>query len=374
MLALAELLALVDGRLVSARVTSLLNETEASGGADSSDATVVRAVAELERAGAGDLAFCVGGRSLPAKALESCAASVILVPRGAAAKLSTTTGSAVLIEVRDPRHAATLVLQHLHPRRPAALGIHATAVLGDDVKIADGVTIGPYAVLGDGAQVGVNSEIGAGCVLEADVVIGNDCLVHPNATIYRGCRLGDRVDVHAGVVIGSDGFGYVREGATHIKMPQIGTVVIGDDVEVGANSCVDRATLSETRIGSRTKIDNLVQVGHNCDIGEDCALGGLVGLSGGTIFEDGVIAGGNVGTAGHQRIGRGAMLAAKTGVLGDVSPGAVVCGTPQMEIGLFKRVAGAWRRLPDLLRRVRRLEQKVDAELARRDTSGRAVE
>lgn len=312
----------------------------------------VSAVAEPEVAGPGDLSFL---RAAGRAGADACAAGVLIAPPGLAAP-----GAAAVIRVEDPYLAFARALEALFPLQAQEAGVHGSAVVAADAVLGEGVSVGANAVIGAGARVGAGTEVGPGCAVGRDVRIGADCLLYAGVTLYDGVIIGNRVIVHSGVVIGADGFGYTRDGRLHVKVPQVGGVVIEDDVEIGANACIDRGTMRATRVGRGTKIDNLVQIGHNCDVGEDCALSGLTGLAGSTILEDGVITGGNVGTAGHQRIGAGSMLAAKSGVHGDLAPGSVVGGVPQMEIGVWRRIVAALPRLPELIRRVRRLERDLE--------------
>lgn len=315
------------------------------------------AVAELDRAVAGDLVFVVDQKRLTA--LAGCNASVAIVPAGLAAEAQAEYGLPT-IGVEDPYVAIAAVLERFHPLAAGVQGVHAGAFVAETAVLGEGVAVAAGAVIDAGARVGDRTEIGASSYVGPDVVIGADCLLYQNVTIYAGTSIGARVLLHAGVVIGADGFGFARDAEEHLKIPQVGGVRLGDDVEIGANSCVDRGTLSDTVIGSGTKIDNLVQIGHNCRIGRNCAICALCGLSGSTVLEDGVIMGGAVGTAGHQVIGAGSMIAAKTGVHGDLSSGSVVAGTPHLDIKTWRRVVGARAKLPELIRRVRRIERRLD--------------
>jgi len=317
----------------------------------------VTSVAELDRAGAGDLVFVVDQKRIAA--LAGCDASAAIVPADLAAAAHTEYGLPT-IGVAEPYLAIAAVLERFHPIVAGGRGVHADAFVAETAMLGEGVVVAAGAVIDEGAQVGDRTEIGASSYVGPEVVIGADCLLHQNVTIYPGTRLGVRVLLHAGVVLGADGFGFARDADEHMKIPQVGGVRLGDDVEIGANSCVDRGTLSDTVIGSGTKIDNLVQIGHNCQIGRNCTICALCGLSGSTVLEDGVVMGGNVGTAGHHVIGAGTMIAAKAGVHGDVSPGSVIAGNPQLDIRVWRRVVGALGKLPELLRRVRRIERRLD--------------
>ena len=219
------------------------------------------------------------------------------------------------------------------PGAPPPENSHSTAVIHPSAVLGPGVRVEPRAVVGERVQIGENTRIGAGCVLGAGVKIGRDCEIYPNVTIYPGTSLGDRVIVHAGAVLGSDGFGYVRDRKSghYEKFPQVGRLVIEDDVEIGANATIDRGALDETRIGRGTKIDNLVHIGHNCQLGEDVVIAAQTGLSGSIVIENGVILGGQVGIGEHARIEEGVMLGGQGGVLPNKvlrGKGVAFWGTP----------------------------------------------
>jgi UDP-3-O-[3-hydroxymyristoyl] glucosamine N-acyltransferase len=216
-------------------------------------------------------------------------------------------------------------------------GVHATAVVHPSAVLGRSVRVEERAVISEQAQIGANTRIGAGCVVGVGVSIGSDCEIYPNVTIYPGAAVGDRVIVHAGAVLGSDGFGYVRDGKTghYEKFPQVGRLVVEDDVEIGANTTIDRGALDEIRIRRGTKIDNLVQVGHNCQVGEDVVIAAQTGLAGSAVIEDGVVVGGQVGIADHVRICEGVILGAQGGVPSNKilrGKGVVFWGTPARPI------------------------------------------
>lgn len=241
-----------------------------------------------------------------------------------------------------------------------APGIHSSAQIDDTAHLGVDVSVGPQASIGEGARVGDRSAVGAGARVGERVKMGADCVIHPNCVLYPGVQLGDRVVVHAGSVIGSDGFGYIPdEKGELVKFPQTGTVVVEDDVEIGANVTIDRAAISETRIGRGTKIDNLVQVGHNVRIGENCAIVSQVGISGSVRIGDGVLIGGQVGIADHVEVGDRARLGAQTGVSKNLEGGKTYLDAPAAEIGEARRRMAAYRRLPELMRRVGVIESKL---------------
>ncbi|MGE5188604.1 MAG: UDP-3-O-(3-hydroxymyristoyl)glucosamine N-acyltransferase, partial [Gemmatimonadota bacterium] len=282
----------------------------------------VRAVRSLETAGPEDLSFAADAKSEKTAAASTAG---VLIARSAAALPGRT-----VVEVADPLLALGTVLEVFHPRRVARGGIHPTAVIGHDAAVHPTAEIGPYAVVGEGTR------IGAGAIVEAHAAVGKECIVgdgawlHPHVVLYDGTVLGARVEVHSGAVLGADGFGYAPTPAGIAKIPQVGRAVLEDDVEIGANTCIDRATLEETRVGAGTKIDDLVMIGHNSTVGRQGFLCGQVGLAGSTILGDGVILAGQVGVAGHLRIGSGVKAGAQTGIDGDIPDGATVFGTPHL--------------------------------------------
>ncbi len=231
--------------------------------------------------------------------------------------------------------------------------------------LGEEVAVGAYAVVGEGTTIGRGTQIHALASVGRGVTIGEDCVIFPNVTIYDGVRLGARVVLHAGSVIGCAGFGYVWDGERHVWLPHVGTVVIEDDVEIGANAAVDRGTTGETRIGRGTKIDNLVQVAHNVTIGEHCLLAGQVGISGSVTLEHGVVLAGQAGVSDHITMGERSVGAAGADIIRDVSAEQVVLGRPARPIGQQMRIDAAAGHLPELLREVRRLKKRIE-ELERR--------
>ena len=287
---------------------------------------MIHGVSSIPGAREGCLVFAEDKTSLAA-ALASAAAAV-LVGRG----MSSTAAGKPLLRVGQPRlafaRAATLLRA---PRK--AVEIHATAVLSPGVEIGSGVSIGPHASIEEGARVGEATVVGSGAVIGAGVHIGSDCRIYPRVVIYPGVTLGDRVVVHAGAVLGADGFGYVRDRATgeYTQFPQQGALVIEDDVEIGANTTIDRGALDETRIGRGTKLDNLIHIGHNCSIGRDVVIAAQTGISGSSAVGDGAILGGQVGMGDHAMVGPGVILGGQAGILPKkklLGPGIVFWGTP----------------------------------------------
>ena len=282
-------------------------------------------VASLEDAGPGGDALSFVTRGRAAKNAGDSQAACLLVPEDYPNPANRT-----LIRVADPRTAAARLIPLLHPPAEPQPGIHPSAVIGDGAVIAPSAFIGPLVSIGAGAQIGEVSFIGAGCSIGDRVRIGADCVVHPRVTIYPDVHIGDSVILHSGCVIGADGFGFVFAGAAYEKFPQIGRVEIGDRVEIGANSCIDRAALGVTSIGEGTKLDNLVHVGHNCRIGRHVVVAAQTGFSGGVEVGDYAIIGGQVGIGDKVRIESRAVIGSGAGILTSkiVRAGQVVWGTP----------------------------------------------
>ena len=288
----------------------------------------------------------------------------------AKAEASVAAAIVVSIDVRESRKplirvtrttlALAKMLAIFHPGARPAPGVHPAASVGGGVRLGNGVHVGANAVVKDGASVGDRSVIDAGAVIGEGVVIGADCFIHSNATLYHDIRLGDRVVIHSGTVVGSDGFGYVQDGKARVKIPQVGTVVIEDDVEIGANVAIDRSTLGATVIRRGTKIDNLVQIAHNVVIGENTVVCGLVGISGSVTIGDNVTLAGQVGMADHVTIGSNATIGAQSGVTKDLEGGQYYLGSPAVPIGLASRQYAVWASLPELSKRVRELEKQLE--------------
>jgi len=316
----------------------------------------VAGVAPLERAGPGDLSFLASPRYAPY--FERTSASVVLV----APELEATAGGPeTRIVVPEPYAALLVVLPVLYPQAVWEAGVHPTAAIGRGTTWQEPVAIGPHAGLGSDVQLGRNVRIGARCVLGDGVAVGDDTQLYPGVTLYAGTALGKRVIVHAGAVLGSDGFGYVpgKGGESHRKIPHVGRCLIGDDVEIGANTCVDRGSVDDTVIGSGTKIDNLVHIAHNVRIGARCLIMALAGIAGSVQVEDDVIIAGQVGIADHLTIGRGARLLVQSGYIGNVPAGVTMFGTPARPHREFLRAQAAMYRLSKI---VNELEALVKPE------------
>ncbi len=314
--------------------------------------TVIRGVAGIREAQPGDITFLANARYEPHLA-ETRAAAVICSrePRRCGIPL---------IQVDNPylafQRAVRVFRPDLHRPEP---GIHASAVLSPSAHIGAGVAIGAHCVVEADAVVGDRAVLMPGCYVGARAIVGDDSLIYPQVTIREECAIGRRCILHSGVVIGGDGFGYAFDAGRYHKVPQVGNVVVGDDVEVGANTTIDRATTGSTRVGDGTKIDNLVQIGHNVVIGRHCIIVAQVGIAGSTELEDFVTIGGQAGVVGHVRIGTHAMVGAQSGVSKSVAPHAVVTGYPAMLHQVFKRLQAYLQRLPQLFQRTKELEQRV---------------
>lgn len=269
---------------------------------------------------------------------------------------------AALLRVEKPEEAFARIAQLFVPPPPVfAPGVHPAAVVDPTARIGADVHIGPHVVVEARASVGSRTRLLAGVYVGHQASIGEDCSLHPNVSLREHVVIGNRCILHNGTVVGSDGFGYAtgRDGV-HRKIPQIGIVVIGDDVEIGANVTIDRARFGKTRIGNGVKIDNLVQIGHNVVIGDGCIIVSQVGIAGSTILDHHVVLAGQVGVAGHIRIGAGAMVAAQTGIAHDVPPGARLWGTPARSHKEMLELNALWSRLPDMRRRLAALEAGLE--------------
>lgn len=282
----------------------------------SSRAEFVERVSSLGNADQTSLTFAESEAALQ-EALASAAAAVLVTPQIAKPLLSEARPpQKSLLLVAQPRLAFAQASQLLRTTN-VSTGVHRTAILAASVKLAEDVSIGPYAVLGEYVEIGERTRIGAGCVLADGVKIGVDCILYPRVMIYGGVELQNRVQVHAGCVLGSDGFGYVRDAKTgeYTQFPQQGTLVIEDDVEIGANTTIDRGALEETRIARGTKLDNLVHIGHNVRVGRNVVIAAQTGISGSSTVGDGAVLGGQVGIGEHAEVGEGVILGGGAGVL-----------------------------------------------------------
>jgi UDP-3-O-[3-hydroxymyristoyl] glucosamine N-acyltransferase len=317
--------------------------------------TVITAARPLTEAGPGCLTFVEDDKR--AKQLAGCPVAAVLCRPGPLPRPIPR------IEVADPLGAFLTVFRHLHGRpEPAPVGTHPTAVVHPTARIGAGVNLHPFVVVGEGAVIGDRCTLHAGAVVGRFCVLGADVTLHPHAVLYDGCTVGDRTVIHANAVIGADGFGYRLQDGRQGKVPQLGSVAIGADVEIGAGTAVDRGTCSATRIGDGTKIDNLVQVGHNCRIGRHNLIVSQVGIAGSCTTGDYVVIAGQVGLADHVTVGDGAIIGAQAGVPRDVPAGAKVLGAPAMPEREFKVMALTMTKLPDMHKDLRRVKKHLGLE------------
>jgi UDP-3-O-[3-hydroxymyristoyl] glucosamine N-acyltransferase len=335
------------------KVTEL---AEHVGGSVIGDGTIlIHNVASLESASEGDIAYVEDEKMFAIAGASK--ASCVIVPVGAGVEAPCR------LEVGKPKLAFALIASLIHPQKRREPYVHPSAVIAESADIDLTVFIGPHVSIGEGTRIGAGTRIEAGVVMGDHVRIGCDAVLHPGVTLYDDVAIGDRVILHAGVVIGADGFGYVRDDMGYHKFPQRGTVLIEDDVELGAQTCVDRAALGQTRIGRGTKIDNLVHIGHNCDIGERVIIAAQTGISGSVIIEDDVVIGGQVGFGDHIRVLSGAVIGSKAGVLpGKIVRPGVWWGIPIQPLDEYKRLNAHLGHVPEMREELKAMRKKL-AEL-----------
>ena len=309
--------------------------------------------AMADKAGPGDLTFAENAEYFAAA--EASAATAIIAGKTFVSSLKT------VIRVENPRLAFAKAVAIFFPEPAFAPGIHPSAVVAASAQVDPSAHLGPHCVVGERVKIGAHVVLQSGNAVGDDSTVGDDTRLFPNATVYPRTQIGKRVRLHAGVVIGSDGFGYVFDSGFHRKVPQIGNVVIGDDVEIGANSTVDRAALGSTVIGKGSKIDNLVQIGHNVEIGEHSILCAQAGIAGSTKLGKYCVLAGQVGLAGHLKIGNQVTIGSKSGVMHNIPDGEQWLGIPAQPDRQAKRVMIALQRLPDLLKKVAAWEKKLGA-------------
>ena len=333
---IGELAALVNGKVVG------------------DDQLRVTTLNSLELAKPGQLSF-INTKKLADTLAESSASACIVPPDFEAADIP-------LIQVENVDLASARIHNYLLEEEFQATGIHDRAVIGADCSISEQVSIAALASIGDRVQIGERVQIASGVVIGNDVRIGDDCVLHANSVVAYNCTLGNRVTLHHGAMIGSDGFGFATDPQTgiHVSKPQVGTVRLDDDVQIGANSCVDRAAFGTTHVKSGVRIDNQVMVGHNCVIGENSILVGQSGMAGSATLGRNVILAARAAVGGHIHLDDGVMVAALSGVHNDQKKGAVVGGIPAVDVKKWGRAAAAFTRLPDMLREVKRLRKELD--------------
>jgi UDP-3-O-[3-hydroxymyristoyl] glucosamine N-acyltransferase len=289
-----------------------------------------------------------------AKYIEGSEASCVIV------KDPIQEAAMAQLQVANPYFAFAKTIEIFYPKPSVAEGISKLAFVSDKATVGNGAAVFSFAYISDGVVIGERTVISAGVFVGDNSSIGNDCILHPNVTIREGVKIGNGVTIHSGTVIGSDGFGYVLEQGTHYKIPQVGGVIIEDDVEIGSNVSIDRATLGNTIIGRGTKIDNLVQIGHNVVVGENSLIVGQAGIGGSSEIGDYVVLGGQVGVADHAAIESGAMFGAQSGLSGRYTKG-VYSGSPAISHKLWLRAQSLFAKLPEINRKIREIEVKINS-------------
>lgn len=314
----------------------------------------VKGVAAPERAGPYDLIYVESARHA-ARAAASESLCVV-------APDNIALGDKTVLRASQPKVAFAKAAALVLGRPPIATGIHPTAVIAPLARVSPGAGIGPFAVIAEDARVGDGTQIGAHSVIGAGTWIGDDCRIHPRVTLYAGVRIGHRVEIHSGAVIGADGFGYAHGEGRYWKFPQAGIVEIADDVEIGANTTIDRGSLDDTRIAEGVKLDNLVHIAHNCRIGAHTVMAAQVGLSGSCDFGRNVVVGGQAGFSEKCRLEDGAVIGAQAGILPGkiIRSGQTVWGTPARPLEKFKELFGWQARIPELSARIKQLEEKLE--------------
>jgi UDP-3-O-[3-hydroxymyristoyl] glucosamine N-acyltransferase len=318
-------------------------------------------VAKIEEADSGSLTFLANPKY--EKHVSTTHATAVLVSRKYDLKKNIDQTSPIFIRVDDPYVAFLQVLKRITP--PIELfssGIHSTAIVPSNAVLGKNSSIGPHAVIGEGVSIGDNTKIGAGCVIGNYAQVGSECVLYPNVVVYHQCKIGNRVILHAGAVIGSDGFGFApKPDGTYEKIPQLGIVVVDDDVEIGANTTIDRATMGDTHIHCGVKIDNLVQIAHNVVIGEHTVIAAQTGISGSTKIGKHCMLAGQVGIAGHIQIADRTIIMAQSGIHANITePGKSYFGYPADDARKAQRVYIAMKMLPDMLRQFTALQKKVE--------------
>lgn len=332
------------------------------GGKFSGDGNIkITGLNRLDMAGEGDLCFAVEGHLDEAK---TCAASAVILPLKYTGDFSKPS-----IRVEHPRAAFAQLLEIFTPKINIPTGISDKAFIGENVEIAEGATVMPFAYIGDGAKIGRGTIIYPHTYIGHYVTIGEDSKIYSGVTIREYCKIGSRCVIHSSTAIGADGFGFTTENGVHTKVPQVGNVVIEDDVEIGANVGIDRAAMGSTIIGHGTKIDNLVHIAHNCIIGANCLIVAQTGISGSTTVGDNVTFGGQVGTVGHIKIGSNSVYAARSGITKSMPANYFGAGFPVRTHAEWLRMQAAMQKLPALVKRVAKLERALkDTERELKDT------
>lgn len=311
----------------------------------------ISGVASLENAGTGEISFIEKQENV-AETKADC----LLVPKNFGTELPCA-----FVQVENPKLAFAKIAEILHPLKKREKFIHQSAVIADSAKLGKELFIGAFVCVGENSEIGDGTQLRAGAKIGDNVKVGKNCVLHPNVFVEDNCTIGDNVILHCGVVIGADGFGFVRDKEKYVKFPQIGTVMIEDDVEIGANSCIDRGALGETHIGKGTKIDNLVQIAHNVQIGKRVIIAAQTGISGSTIIEDDCVIGGQVGMGDHATVKSGAIIGSQAGVLpGKIVREGVWWGTPVQPLDEYKRQNARVKGLDRLKEEIKALRKQID--------------
>ncbi len=314
----------------------------------------ITGVAGISDAQKGDISFVSDKTGAPAAPVTDASALIV--------KKAIKESPITMVVADNPQHAFARALEVFHVKPYTASGVSEEAFIGSNVRMGEGVSVYPKVYVSDNTIIGTGVTLSPGVFLGEGVTIGDGSFIHPNVTIREKVTVGKNVIVHAGAVIGSDGFGYVPDKGRHYKIPQVGSVIIDDNVEIGANACIDRGTTGNTVIGSGTKIDNLVQIAHNVKIGEHCIIVAQVGISGSVEVGDGAILAGQVGVRDHVKIGSHAIVAAQAGIAGDIPDGHVYSGTPAIPHKTSLRSQYIYARLHDYITRLQQIEKKLNRE------------
>jgi len=313
--------------------------------------TRISGISSIEDARDGDITFAENEKLLNTAA--GSRASAVIAPANG------TSVAKTLIRVKNPRFAFAQVLRIFAPEPKVYRGVHPTAIIGENAKIGDNVSVHAYAVIGDNVSIGANSVVYPFAYIGDDVTVGENCVIYPHVVLHNDSEIGNCVVIHSGSILGTDGFGYMFIENRHHKIPQIGHVIIEDDVEIGANVTIDRARTGSTRVGAGSKIDNLVHIGHNVTVGRNCVIVAQVGVSGSVEIGDGVILAGQVGVKDHVKIGDGSIVCAQAGVIGDLPTGSFVSGPQARPHQQELRSQAVHNRLPDMYKRLKELEQRL---------------
>jgi len=335
------------------KLRELREKLEAEMSPSAVDDLEVSGLTTLETAGASDISFVTSEKFRPQA--EATKAAAIITPAG------FELPGKILLQVKNVWQAVIQCLDLFYPEPLPTCLTHPTACIAQSARLGKGVTVGPMAVIEDGAQIGDGSIIGALCYIGQNVRIGKKTLLHPRVSVMADCVVGSHVILHPGAVIGSDGFKYEMINGLPTKIRQVGRVIIEDDVEVGANTCIDRASFTETRIGRGTKLDNLIQIAHNVEVGPYCMMAGQVGIAGSTKVGAGCIFGGQVGIRDNVTIGNNVMLAAQSGVNKDIPDGAQMFGAPAMPAREGMKIVMAIQHLPEMMQTIRDLKKRIES-------------